>query len=280
MPKQPGYVIFIDEAGDPGIRSVAPAAPRGASEWFTMGALVIDQSRGTETVDWVRDIKAAVNQNQKPFFHYKDVLPGDRRRLACELLAEKPCRLFTVVSHKPNMSGHENPRADRRNGQFQFYNWVLRVLLERVTHWIRVRSLADHGEVRPARLVLSATGGLRYTQMLAYHELLRLQGERAYLNARTIAWDVLHSTLYEPVPARTNAGVQLADIVASAFYQAVNVDGKTWDLAPALALRPKICRALGGRVEDCGLTLMPLKRSDRRLDEKRRQIFDAYGFKL
>lgn len=277
MAEEPGYIIFVDEAGDPGIRSVAPDAPGGASEWFTMGAMVIDQSRDAETVAWVREIKEAVHQTQKPFFHYKDVSQGNRRKLCCEILATKPCRLFAVASHKPNMSGYENPKPEGRNGQFVFYNWVLRVLLERVTQWVRARSLEDHGEVRPARLVLSATGGLRYTQLLAYHELLRLQGQNAYLNRRTVAWDVLRSSLYEPVPAKTNAGVQLADIVASAIYQAANAESRTWDLAPALALRPRLCRN-GGTVANCGLTLMPLKKNQRRLDAKRRELFEAYGF--
>lgn len=273
----PGYVIFIDEAGDPGIRSVAPVVPTGASEWFTMGAVVIDQARDHETIEWVREIKEAVKQRQKPYLHYKDILPGARRIQACEVLASKPCRLFAIASHKPNMSGYENPRPEGRGGQHVFYNWVLRVLLERVSNYIRAKSLRDHGEVRRARLVLSATGGLNYGQLKAYHELLRLQGGNAYLNRQTIAWDVLSQSMYEPVPARTNAGVQLADIVASAFYQAAHVDGANWALEPALALRPRVTTH-GKVAANCGLTLLPLKRSQQRLDAQRRSIFEAYGF--
>lgn len=276
---EPGYVIFVDEAGDPGIRSVVPVAPSGASEWFTMGAVVIDQARDGSTIEWVREIKTAVNQVQKPYFHYKDVLPGARRLRACEILAKKPCRLFAVASHKPNMSGYENPRPEGRGGQHVFYNWVLRVLLERASNYVRARSLKDHGEVRRARLVLSATGGLNYGQLKAYHELLRLQGGNAYLNRQTIAWDVLSQSMYEPVPARANAGVQLADIVASAFYQAAHADGANWDLDPALALRPRVTTR-DGVAANCGLTLMPLKRSQQRLDENRRRIFEAYGYEF
>lgn len=274
--KEPGYVIFIDEAGDPGIKSVGPG---GASEWFTMGALVIKQERDPQTVEWARQIKEAVNQTQKPFFHYKDVLPGNRRLKTCEMLATKPCRLFAVASHKPNMNGYQNARADARGGQFTFYNWVLRVLLERVTHWVREHSLAEHGEVRKARLVMSAAGGLNYGQMKAYHELLRLQGKNAFLNARTIAWDVLAQSLYEAVPARTNAGVQLADIVASSVYQAANVAGAHWDIAPALALKPRVATSSDVAAR-YGLTLMPLKRSEQKLCEDRRRLFEAYGYRF
>lgn len=273
---EPGYVIFIDEAGDPGIKSIGPG---GASEWFTMGALIIKQERDAQTVEWVREIKEAVNQTQKPFFHYKDVLPGSRRLKTCEILAQKPCRLFAVASHKPNMKGHQNARADARGGQFTFYNWVLRVLLERATHWVREHSLAECGEVRKARLVLSATGGLNYGQLKAYHELLRLQDKNAYLNVRTVAWDVLTQSLYEAVPAKTNAGVQLADIVASAMYPAAHVEGTNWDLAPALALRPRIATSAEVAAR-YGLTLMPLKRADQKLCTDRRRLFEAYGYRF
>jgi len=274
--QEPGYAIFVDEAGDPGIRSVVPG---GASEWFTMGAMVIRQDRDAETVDWVREIKDAVNQTQKPFFHYKDVSQGRRRLRACELLAEKPCRLFAVASHKPNMNGYQNARADVRGGQFTFYNWVLRVLLERATHWVRERSMAEYGEVRKARLVLSATGGLNYGQLKAYHELIRLQGRNAYLNARTIQWDVLTQSLYEAVPAKSNAGVQLADIVASAIYQGAHVAGAHWDMAPAMALKPRIATSADVAAR-YGLTLMPLKKGDQNLCSDRRRLFEAYEYRF
>jgi hypothetical protein len=273
---EPAYTIFVDEAGDPGIRAVGRGA---ATEWFTIGLVVIDHSRAPETIDWVREIKREVRQDQKPFFHYKDVLPGARRLRVAEMLASKPCRAFVVASHKPNMAGYSNPRPEGRGGQHVFYNWVLRVALERATQWIRHRSLQDHKEVRKARLIMSSAGGLDYSQLKAYHELLRMQGRNAYLNANTIAWDVLSQSLYEAVPARSNAGVQLADIVASAFYQAAHVDGPHWDLAPALALK-KIMPARGGIAANCSMVLMPLKRSQQRLDADRRQLFEAFGYRF
>lgn len=275
----PGYAIFIDEAGDPGIRSVRPVVPNGASEWFTMSALVIDQSRDADTVQWVREIKEAVRQVQRPDFHYNRLSLPSRRQLAAERLARLPCRLFVVVSHKPNMHEFRNPRAEKIRSQNFFYNWVMRILLERATGWCRAHSIERHGEVRRARLVMSATGGLDYGQLIAYHQYLRFQsqGSGPFLNARNIAWDVLHPDLYEPVPHISNAGVQLADIGASAFYQAANAAAPAWDLKPALALRP-ILPTNGHRAADCGLTLMPLKKTDRIMSLDQQQIFRAYGF--
>ena len=40
MPKI-GYIAYIDESGDDGIRRVRPIDPGGASEWFVISAFVI-----------------------------------------------------------------------------------------------------------------------------------------------------------------------------------------------------------------------------------------------
>jgi len=278
---EPRYAIFVDEAGDPGIRNVSPLHPNGSSEWFTMAAVVIDQTRDADTVEWVRSIKEAVRQTQRADLHYAKLPIGGRRREACEMLSALPCRAFVVASHKINMSGFENSRAAKRDSQNFFYNWVMRVLLERSTNWIREHSLRTYGEVHKARVVLSAAGGLRYTQTVAYHELLRMQsqGKGPYLNKGNIAWDVISPSLYETVQANRNAGVQLADLAASAFYQAANASARSWDLEPALALR-KIIPTKRKSAANCGVTLMPLKPSDRRLGPDQKRIFEAYGYRL
>ena len=40
-PPEPYYIVYIDEAGDPGLAKVRPLDPNGASEWLTLGAVVI-----------------------------------------------------------------------------------------------------------------------------------------------------------------------------------------------------------------------------------------------
>ena len=38
---EPYYIAYIDEAGDPGLDKVRPLDPGGASEWMTLGAVVV-----------------------------------------------------------------------------------------------------------------------------------------------------------------------------------------------------------------------------------------------
>lgn len=108
---------------------------------------------------------------------------------------------------------------------------------------------------------------------------MQSQGKGPYLNESNIAWDVISPSLYETVPANRHVGVQLADLAASAFYQAANASVRSWDLEPALAIR-KIIPTKRKSAANCGVTLMPLKPSDRCLEPDQKRTFEAYGYRL
>jgi len=276
----PEYIVYIDEAGDTGTRAIKPLDANGATEWFVLGAVVIAAVREPKTVDWVREIKESVRQTQRPDLHYRYL--GQTRRLrASQILAEKELRAFVVASHKLNMRGFKNLRAEVRGSQEYFYNWCVRVLLERVTAWCRAHAIKHHGAPQLARIVFSNRGGLRYSQVVAYHELLRHQSasRKLYLPRGDIAWDVLHPDLYESIPHDQSAGAQLADIVASAFYQAVEGRSPTWDCGPAMALGPRLGRR-GVSTAGVGLTLMPLPPARADLTPNQKVIFNHYGYGL
>ena len=274
-PKEIGYVAYIDEAGDPGIRAVSPVDPKGASEWFLVSAVVVRAINDPLSVGWVRRVREDLRLNQGPQLHFHKLYPA-KRLAVCQRLAELDCRIFVVASHKVNMRGHVNARAAHRGGQEPFYNWVTRVLLERVTAYCRERSMREVGRPQLIRLDLSRRGGLNYDQLIAYHELLRRQ-VTPYLSKRQIAWDTLHPDLYRPVIAQQSAGVQIADIAASAFYQAVHANGPHWTTEYAEALAPRMARSLRS-VANVGLTLMPLPPTKPMLSADQELIFRHYGY--
>ena len=174
------------------------------------------------------------------------------------------------------MQGHSNSRAGIRGGQNWFYNWCARVLLERVSNYCKRRSVEECGKPRLIRLDWSRAGGLSYSQLTAYHEYLRRQ-TKPFLSAGEIAWDTLHPDLYRVLRSKDHAGVQIADIAASAFYQAVNTRSTGWDPDFAMALEPRMGR-LGRSIANHGLILMPFKPEQRLLDERQRVIFERMGF--
>src|SRR5690606_33468513 len=116
------------------------------------------------------------------------------------LAADMKMRGFVVASHKANMRGHENKRAATRGGQQPFYNFMLRVLLERVTSCVAASAQKQFGGPRRVKVVLAQTGGVYYSQTLAYIELLRIQaeGHTTYLKAMEIDPRVLSMKLVEP----------------------------------------------------------------------------------
>lgn len=281
LTRQLGFIAFIDEAGDPSVKRVAPLTPGGATEWFVLSAVVVRAAREADPVEWVKELRQDLRATQSAALHYRKLSPAKRLR-ACEHLGSKPARVFVVASNKRNMEGHQNQRADKISSQEWFYNWCTRILLERVTSYCFDVSMREVGEPQIVRLEFSQRGGLRYDQMRAYHKYLELQdrGPRGvYLNRRRPKWEVMSWDEFCVYPDHQRAGLQLADIAASAFYQAVEPQSPHFDLNPAKALSKVVARVNGTPVDE-GLTLLPFASQGRNLTDEQCAIFRHYKFDL
>ncbi len=269
------YVLFIDEAGDVGTRTAAEG-DKGSSAWFCLGGVVLRRKYEPEIPGWIQSIKLATSPADDPELHYK-LLSSDDRVAACRCLAEQKLKVFVVASHKENYRGHRNPRAARMSGQMEFYNFCLRILLERVSELVAASSMNAFGEKRKLRIVIAQTGAVRYSQTKAYFEYLRHQARTntTYLKAKIIDHEVIDWQLIEEVSAKTTAGVQLADVAVSAFYNALNDKGRNaMFIDPAKALEPAMGRQFG-RVSNFGLKLLPW---DQNIPHQYRAIFEHYGY--
>lgn len=184
------------------------------------------------------------------------------------------------MSNKKNMRGHSNPRAAKVPARNWFYCWMGRLLLERVTwfcgHWNQVEK-TPFGKVK---FEFPERGGMAYSQFRAYLEWIKLQskGESLYLDRGDLDWSVVDTQMVEAHSHKNRAGLQLADVVASAFYQAVEVrrDG-TCRQTYAQALRarmwaPKGCHA------DFGVKALPSPLWKAHLLAVQKPIFSFYGY--
>ncbi|MDP1026291.1 DUF3800 domain-containing protein [Sphingomonas sp. KR1UV-12] len=271
----PGYVVFIDEAGDPGIKS-SPSVPAW-TEWFTLGAVVVAAHREPEVRGWIEEMRNVTRSRQKPDLHYRNLSLSNKRRVA-RMLASKGVRLFALASHKANMRGHRSAALGRMSPD-QYYNWCLRFLLERVTAWCARRAKQDH--VSPViKIVFSERGGHRYPDLVGYLKKLEYQARAGTLTlkARHIVPGVLVPELCEVRPHTSVAGLQLADIVASAFFQAANSALPTHELSPARLLSERMAKEGRSRVHaNFGLTLLPLPHQGT-IPAAERAIFEFYGY--
>ena len=275
------YLAFIDEAGDPGLHKVKPRDPDGASEWMTLGAVIINASDEDNVVQWVKDIRAQVRDNQGPALHFRN-LSDERKRLAVAKTIEFPMGGIAVVSHKPNMRRHLNPRAAAYlTPRGWFYNWMVRLVLERVTEVVHHHSIRKYGEPRTVKLVFSERGGVLYDWIQAYLQILKKQAENSttYLKKGEIKPSVLNTKLLEVVPSSGSAGCQIADIFASAFHCAADANGNRWNTVPAKLLRPRMLKKSGSHA-GFGVTLQPTPffRTRNLLSQKQKEIFHYYGY--
>jgi len=181
------------------------------------------------------------------------------------------------------MRRHTNPRAERIGSQQWFYNYCLRLLLERVTDFCYQHAKAAGALGRRyLKLVYSERGGHLYGQTVAYHELLKNQakGGSLFLTKRRIMWEVLDWRLTEPAAHKDSAGAQLADVVASSFYQAVDtLPPMKWDNQFAKLLKPVLAKE-DGRYLNYGVALQPTPPSKAKLTDKQKEIFEFFGYQF
>lgn len=272
------YILYIDEAGDSGVKQRSLGT--GSTEWFALGGIVISRRHEPDVPDWVRGILAEIQHDEPvPEELHFNLLDIERKRLTAQAVAKLPVSAFVVMSHKENMRGYRNKRAERLGAKNVLYNFCLRVLLERVTHAVARTSLKQFKEVRRLRIVIAETGGVKYEMTMEYIEKLRAQAltGTTFLNRNVVHHQVASSWQFEPVNANTVAGCQVADVVVSSFYKAVNETGAFPLLqAPALALEPVVPRYRGIRA-DHGVTLLPWNHN---IPARFRPIFRHYGYRF
>lgn len=277
--KEYGYIAYIDEAGDPGLKRVRPIDENGASEWLVLSAVVVKAEREAEVLEWSQEIVQALGITQRRDLHYRTLSPT-RKRVAGEMIAKKPLRAFAVCSNKKNMRQYHNPRAAKVPSQQWFYNFCIRLLLERVTAFCVRRTQEDFGKVMPIKIEFSERGGIRYSQTSAYQHYLREQqrGGKIYLKTREPVMAMLDWTLMEQFPHGERAGLQLADFVASSFYQAIDTLGPgEWNCEPAQALQ-RIMAKENGAYRNFGVALFPTPQAKGKLTDEQRTLFEFYGY--
>ena len=272
-----GFVVYIDESGDDGLRRVQPVDTHGSSEWFVLSAVVVRVERDAEAIQWVKNIVGKFTGAQRSDLHYADLSPT-KRRVACQDIAQLPVRCFVVMSNKKNMRSYANPKpAYERNW---FYWWCARLLLERVTQFCAMRSLREYGEIRSLRVMFSQRGGMSYSRFRTYMNLLRFESEigSLKLTAGDLDWRVIDLEQVFAYDHRQLADLQIADAVAGSFFQAVSQDnGRTCDPSNAQLLEPRMYRGPRGAIIGNGVKPMPTLRA-MKLSMEQRLLFEFYGY--
>ena len=270
--------VFIDDGGDPGVKDGLRFTD-SRYEWFTLGAYIVRSENGPTTVSAVGQILDMIKGGQRPVLHYAQ-LPIAIRKQACEFLASIPARAFCLLSHKTNLREYTNPVLGQLKAA-EYYNWCTRLLLERIMFWYAHQVRSGAVQKAPLRVIFSEKGGHDYDHMFSYFERLidQARTSRHKLRAKHFDPEMLDRRHWSIEPGEKLAGLQLADVVASAFYQAANRQSPNWNLEPALALSPIIADDNRGSAKDIGVTVWPLSHQGK-LPEASREIFQKYGYRF
>jgi hypothetical protein len=272
------FVAYIDESGDPGLKSVKPNSETGASEWLVLGCVLVRIENDRQTLPWVREILSNFKNRQTPYLHFTDLNPA-KRAVACSLLASKPCRVFVAMSNKQNIENYENPNL-RDQRRHWYYWWMTRLLLERVTDFCQCQTPEAERGGSKLRVVFSRRGRLRYADLEEYLTKIYLQSRTGmlYLDGGDLCWSVIDFEEILVLDHKARAGLQLADLVAGAFFQAVERD-RPGECDPQYAklFRPVVAMNRHRRTLGYGIKAMP-ELHQMNLVPSQREIFEWYGY--
>jgi hypothetical protein len=201
------FVAYIDESGDDGLNGRYRIAGQsgGSSHWLTISASVWRLSRDLEAVAWRDEIRTQLPSNSRGKALHCKSLTHEQKVMAANVIATKPIRSICIMANKPVIP------AGIYEGRNQFYFYMSRYLLERVSWLCRdLRPRVPEGDGR-VKIIFSRRGGLQYQDFRKYMSRLKDRGD----NEIQINWPVIDIDSIEALDHDRRAGLQIADIVAS-----------------------------------------------------------------
>jgi hypothetical protein len=256
-----GYIAYIDEAGDAGLQNIRTRSTRGASEWLVMSAVLVRAERERDVSGWVNQMLASLDQPQVRQLHFRHI-PVHKRKSVVRQLATLNVRLFVFASHKRNMQGYRNLHAEQSgvNETAWFHVWCTKLLLESVTDYCGRRSMKEYGEPRTVRCEFSATGGLKLDDLRRCYRYIKDQAAMgiAFNKDFPLDWRVTDPEEMFIYPNAERYGLQLADVLASAFYAGLEYP-ESGNLVAEYAklLEPRVCQDRNRKRFMYGVKVLP-----------------------
>ena len=245
------YFAYVDEAGDEGFGKLRSQGATGQSRWLCLGAIIITEENDALLPSWRDEILSLFREKKnRKEIHFRH-LNHSQRLATCQRLAEKPIGICVIASNKETILDNEKLETFKRKQHL--YNYLVRFLMERLTEACIKKSKEEGADLH---VTFSRRSGTDYQAMREYFELMR-DGREKIKPARSIDWNV-----FDPVNIRVEnhairAGLQLADVVTSATFSALEPDNfGNNEPRYSLALHPRYL-AQNGSVANFGLTLIP-----------------------
>ncbi len=241
------FIAYIDESGDDGFgryRQVLGAG--GASRWLCISAVVIRATNKLETVSCRDEIKSKTGKKTVGrSIHFAD-FNHSQKRAACQIISGKHLRFMSTIAHKPSLS--ESVFSEKN----QLYFYIARYLIERLSWFCRDNSPIVREGNGQIKIVFSRRGGMSYEDFKRYLSDLKINAA-----TNSVYWPVIDISSIEATDHSRDAGLQLADCVASSTASAFEPDifGNTED--QYLLLIQDLIYQRQGNTLSYGLKLLP-----------------------
>lgn len=281
------YILFIDEAGDDKVANLKPEVENGNSEWLCIGGYLVRAEDEKNLAERRDEIVRYIGGHKGSPIHYRNLKPRNRMK-SCEKLSKFPARAFVLCSYKKTMVGHSNSRAAAATGNHNYlFNFVVRLLLERVTPFVVEHASQNHIENPILRIVMANRKGHHFGHLKAYVLQLIRQAESGttYLDTRVIDGKILRYSEIDRAAASEVPGLQLADIVVSSVFQAIETKISGYSTQPAIHLKGILAGERSYpkgkfRRSNIGLTFFPAIDAVHFLKPEQEVFFKEFGYDI
>lgn len=234
------FVVYIDESGDEGF-----SFNRGSSEWFVLSALIVPKTKDTNLPKLVDKVRTKLGKLGRKPFHFRDLTKTECNVLLTAIASEE-LNAISVLMHKPSISN-----AETFQERYILYFYMVRYLLERVSWFCRdsYRKDCSFGD-GSAEVIFSNRSGMSYEEMKDYLQLLKRKSQVR------IDWSVINPNLIRAISHGKLVGLQLADAVATSFFNAARYSTSTNGDYHANLLKPIVYK-VNGRYLGYGVKFFP-----------------------
>ncbi|WP_317056109.1 DUF3800 domain-containing protein [Roseovarius rhodophyticola] len=226
--------MFIDESGDTGVSSIRSSERGGSSEYFAMGAVVMQPATMTLARKLMDQLQHDFGK-QKRWKHATNLNHSQKLHF-CKSLSKLHVRFFGLISYKPTLGDYAE---DIDWEPDKFYNKCAKYLLERVGAYIRQIDLS----LSEPRIVFEERNH-NYDAMIRYMSCVK--ENPIYQQSKSL--DVINPFGITKKSKREEDLLRVADMVSHAIYSCVNKTPENFgiteprylrELAPRFAANPK-----------------------------------------
>ncbi|GHA60569.1 hypothetical protein GCM10008927_27630 [Amylibacter ulvae] len=203
------YHFFIDESGDQGLDKIRTKERGGATEYMTMGGVLIPDTHLNRYRDKLDAIKSILKRED---LHCKEMSHVQVAYFAREI-SKLRLQCFALISKKETLEDYKENIEGKGQAQ-KYYNKCSQILLERLCHFLEVEKIASED----ISIKFEKMRGHNYSQMRKYLSIVREHPKDK--NAALLKH--IEPFSIEALDKSDEELLSIADLVAYSCYQMVN----------------------------------------------------------